>query len=257
VDFAKTVRAIVVESANPIHQGLLDRFILDGVDMSREELAPVWRDASNAEVWECPIYEAFLRAVHDVNRKLPRPERVRVLGGDSKIDWPRIERAEQLAPLLNRGANIRRIVAEEILDKHVKALAIYGSGHCVKIGGGFPGELADRYGIARMWCVWPLESAEEVKLAKTVLGFGAEPAYAAVAGTAWASRSASVLETLPADLTIGEVVDALVHHGVHDGESADRVVKADLAALEAKMGPELERRARLTREAVQLVKQRR
>jgi hypothetical protein len=101
--FPRTVRVIVIEFANPIHQDLLDSFIVDGVAMSREELAPIWRDASGAEVWESPIYEQFLRAVHDVNRGLQRGERVRVVGGDSTIDWARIVRAEDLVPLVNRG----------------------------------------------------------------------------------------------------------------------------------------------------------
>lgn len=85
--FAKTVRAVVVEMANPIHQDLLDRFILDTVPVSRDELAPIWRDATNPEVWESPIYEAFLRAIRSVNVRLPRDQRVRVIGGDSKVDW--------------------------------------------------------------------------------------------------------------------------------------------------------------------------
>jgi hypothetical protein len=64
---------------------------------------------------------------------------VRVRGGDGPIDWPKITRAEQLAPLLSRGGNIRKIIAEQVLDKKIKALAIYGSGYCVKSGMGFPG----------------------------------------------------------------------------------------------------------------------
>ena len=72
--------------ANPVHQALLDRFILDGVPMTRAQLAPIWRDATNPEVWESAIYEALLRAIHGVNVQLPRDQRVRVLGGDSKVD---------------------------------------------------------------------------------------------------------------------------------------------------------------------------
>src|SRR5207248_3607100 len=114
----------------------LDRFVLEGVPMTRRELAPIWRDATNPETWESPLYEQFLRAVRDVNLALPRERRVRVLGGDSKIDWAQIKTAEDLAPLVNRGGHIRNAIAEQILDKHLKALAIYGGGHCVKIGRG-------------------------------------------------------------------------------------------------------------------------
>jgi len=56
--------------ANPVQQPLLDRFILDGEPLSREQLAPVWRDATNPEMWEIPIYEEFLRATRDVNLRL-------------------------------------------------------------------------------------------------------------------------------------------------------------------------------------------
>ena len=49
--FPRTVRVIVVELANPVHQDLLDRFILDGAEMSREEIALIWRDATSPEVW--------------------------------------------------------------------------------------------------------------------------------------------------------------------------------------------------------------
>ncbi len=70
--FPATVRAVVVEMANPVHQDLLDRFILDGAAMSRDELAPIWRDATNPEVWESPIYEELLRAIRDVNKGLTR-----------------------------------------------------------------------------------------------------------------------------------------------------------------------------------------
>src|SRR5215510_6757404 len=42
-DFPRVAHTVVVEMANPVHQGLLDRFILDGAAMSREQLAPVWR----------------------------------------------------------------------------------------------------------------------------------------------------------------------------------------------------------------------
>jgi len=37
------LRVIVVEFANPVHQALLDRFIVDGDSMTREALSVVWR----------------------------------------------------------------------------------------------------------------------------------------------------------------------------------------------------------------------
>ena len=246
-DFPRTVRVIVIESANPVHQDLLDRFILDGAALSREELAPIWRDASGAEVWESPIYEQFLRAVRGVNVRLPRERRVRVLGGDSRIDWAQITTAEELVPLVNRGGNIRTIVAEQVLDPHVKGLAIYGAGHCSKVGGGFPGDLAGKYTAGRIWSIWPLFRTEGAQRGKEVFGLGAEPAYVVVNATPWASLPAADFlgrETL----SLGRVLDALVYHG----DVPDSVVRADLTVLRAAYRSERERRSRLIQEAFRL-----
>ena len=246
-DFPRTVRVVVIESGNPIHQDILDRFILEGAVMSREELAPVWRDATGAEVWESSIYEQFLRAVRDINLGLPRDQRVRVLGGDGKIDWSKITKPEELVPRLNRGGNIRNIIAEEILEPRVKGLAIYGAAHCTKVGGGFPGDLAGRYATNRMWSIWSL-SRGGVQEGRQVFGLDSEPAYIVVNGTRWATlHSARLLERFER-LTLGEVLDAIVYHG----SVPDSVVRADLTMLNTKYGPELQRRRRLMREAFEL-----
>ena len=130
--FARKVKTIIVESADALQQDLLDRFILDGENIPREKLRDVWKETSGREVWELPIYEAFLRSVQKVNMTLPRNERVRVLGGDN-------------SSIQNRGKFIRDEVSSEVLSKGMKALAIYGSAHCENRGMGFPGELSAQY----------------------------------------------------------------------------------------------------------------
>jgi uncharacterized iron-regulated protein len=132
-DFVKKVRLVMIESASVAHQDLLDRFIIDGQVMTREQLGVAWRDAVGSEVWSAPIYEAFLRAVQEVNSTVPKLQRVRVLAGDDPSEH-------------DRGKWIREAVARELLSKAaVKSLAIYGSGHCEQRGGSFPGELSDKY----------------------------------------------------------------------------------------------------------------
>jgi hypothetical protein len=242
---------IVVELANPVHQDLLDRFILDGAAMSREELAPIWRDATNPEVWESPIYEQLLRAIREVNLRLPRDKRVRVLGGDSKVDWSKITRPEELIPLMNRGGNIGDIIATQVLDAHVKALAIYGAGHCNKRGTGFPGELAGRYAKERMWSISPLIRTVGVEKGRAVFALAAEPAYIVVADSRWtATPVEQMLTPSLARFTMGQVYDAIVYHG----DVPDRVVGPDMAALRASMGPELDRRAKILADAVKIRK---
>ena len=250
--FARTVRAIVVELANPVHQDLLDRFALDGAAMSREELAPVWRDATNPEVWESPIYGELLRAVQEVNLRLPPSQRVRILAGDSKVDWSKITRGEELIPFMNRGGNIREIIATQVLDAHLKALAIYGAGHCNKRGTGFPGELADRFGKERFWSISPLIRTTGVEKGRVIFGLGAEPAYVLLAGSRWEAMPVEdMLTAALARFQMGQVYDAIVYHG----DVPDRVVAADMATLKARMGPELDRRARILADAVKIRKQ--
>jgi|GEM_PF-1520315 len=251
-DFPRTVRVVVVESANPVHQDLLDRFILDGASLSREALAPVWRDASGADVWESPLYEAFLRVVREVNLALPREQRVRVLGGDSPIDWSAITRPEQLVPLLNRGGNIRNIIARELLDQNVKALAIYGARHCDKIAMGFPGELAGQYAPGRMWSIEPLVGRDGPGRGRKRFGLGDAPAYVVVTGTSRTSVPAGDLVAVGPGLTLGDVLDAVVYHG----NVRDSVVRADLTVLNQAYGPELQRRRQLMNEAFKLWQQR-
>jgi hypothetical protein len=236
--FPRMVRVIVVESANPVHQAVLDHFILDGATLSREELAVVWRDASGAEVWESPIYEEFLRAVQELNAHLPRERRVRVLGGDSPIDWQSIKRPEDLVPLVNRGGNIRNIIAEQVLKQHIKGLAIYGANHCNKVGGGFPGDLAGRYEEGRMWSIEPFFRAAGARRAKELFGFGSQPAYTVISGTKWDATPAVDLLPVRPRFTLGDVLDAVVYHG----DVPDSVVRADLTVLNAKYGVEFRRR---------------
>jgi len=241
--FPRMVRQIIIESANPVHQDLLDRFALDGEPMIREQLAPIWRDASGAETWESPIYEQFLRAVQEANKKLPRGERVRVIGGDSPIDWSQIKTAEQLAPLVNRGGNIRKIIAEQALDPKIKTLAIYGAGHCEKRGGGFPGELEDRY-PGKIWAVSSFYKAAEGRRA---FNLGKEPQLLRITGTDRAKMASGKMFYSP-DVPLGGLFDAIVYHG----DVWDEVVLADLRELDAKYNAELTRRGNLIREALAL-----
>ncbi len=121
--FTRKVRVIMIESASVTRQDVLDRFVLEGDEMPRDKLRVVWSEASGAEVWESPIYEAFIRAVQKVNLKLPAEQRVRLLAGDNPKQS-------------NRRRFIREAVAREILDKGLKGLTIYGAGPLRKPGDG-------------------------------------------------------------------------------------------------------------------------
>ena len=198
-DFVRKVDVIIAECANVQHQDILDRFFLDGEDMPREKLRVVWSDAEGADVWELPIYEAFLRAIRTANLVVPRDQRVRVIGGDD----PR----EQ-----NRGKFIRDAVSREILDKGLKGLAIYGAGHCQCRGMGFPGELGGEY-PGRIWAAFNFFDVDE---GRRVLGLGDEPMLIPITGTERAKIPAVRMFFMGKyndPVTLGSIANAIVYYG--------------------------------------------
>lgn len=118
-DFAKKVRSIVVEFGSTTEQSTLDRYIR-GENISPSQLAQVWKTTTQARngVWDSPIYADFLATIRDVNSKLPADRRIRVFGGDP---GPGDNRSRETAAV--------SVLKEQVLQKHGKALVIYGAAH--------------------------------------------------------------------------------------------------------------------------------
>ena len=118
-DFPKKVRSIVVEFASTTEQPTLDRYIR-GESVPRAQLEQVWKTTTQAAngVWDDPIYPDFFAAVRDVNSKLPADARIRVFGGDP---GPGDNRSRETAAV--------SVLKEQVLQKHGKALVIYGAAH--------------------------------------------------------------------------------------------------------------------------------
>jgi len=118
-DFPKKVRSIVVEFASTTEQPTLDRYIR-GENISRAQLAQVWKTTTQVDnrVWDDPIYADLFAAVRDVNSKLPADARIRVFGGDP---GPRDNRSRETAAVA--------VLKEQVLQRHAKALVIYGAAH--------------------------------------------------------------------------------------------------------------------------------
>jgi hypothetical protein len=139
-DFAKKVRSIVVEFGSTSEQSTLDRYIR-GENVSRTQLEQVWKTTTQAPngVWDSPIYADFFAAVRDVNSKLPAGARVRVFGGDP---GPGDHRSREIAAV--------SILKEEVLQKHDKALVIYGAAHFYRtMPGDYLSSMGEDIGIAR------------------------------------------------------------------------------------------------------------
>lgn len=139
--FAATVDVVLVEFASPLHQELLDRFVVGGEELDRTALRPLWLDAGLGEFWESPVYEELLRAIREVNLGLPPAERVRVVAGAAPVDWSAVDSAEGLVPYLDRQRIFAARATEVVLAPGLQGLAVYGAAHCARDGAGFPAAL--------------------------------------------------------------------------------------------------------------------
>ena len=117
--FAKKVHSIVVEFASTTEQATLDRYIR-GEDIPLTQLEQVWKTTTQAAngIWESPVYLEFFEAVRDVNAKLRPDQQIRVFGGDP---GPEDHRTRETAAV--------DVIEQRVLQKHGKALVIYGAAH--------------------------------------------------------------------------------------------------------------------------------
>jgi hypothetical protein len=139
-DFAKSVRSVVIECGSTSEQSTLDRYIR-GENVSRAELERVWKTTTQAANGFCdaPVYADFLAAVRDVNSKLPADTRIRVLGGDP---GPGDSRSRETAAA--------SVLKDQVLQKHGKALMIYGAAHFYLTGPpAYLASMGDDIGLAR------------------------------------------------------------------------------------------------------------
>jgi Haem-binding uptake, Tiki superfamily, ChaN len=140
-DFAKKVRSIVVEFGSTTEQSTLDRYIR-GENISRAQLEQVWKTTTQPgpQIAQNPIYADFFAAVRDVNSRLPADARIRVFGGDP---GPGDNRSRETAAV--------SVLKEQVLQKHGKALVIYGAAHFYRTAPtDYLSSMGEDIGIVRM-----------------------------------------------------------------------------------------------------------
>jgi enterochelin esterase-like enzyme len=134
--FQRTVDDIVVEFASGQSQALLDRYIVNGDSLPPDTLRTIWRNTSKVASWDSPVYARWLAAIREVNRHLPATHRLRVLAGDTPVDWSRIRTPADWAALGPNDVSFARVIRDEVLAKHHKAFVVLGSNHLGR-GGSF------------------------------------------------------------------------------------------------------------------------
>jgi hypothetical protein len=132
-EFQETVQDIVIEFASQNNQPLLDRYIA-GENVPIEDVRHIWRDTTKVASWESPIYADWLRAIREVNQGRPAARRLRVLAGDTAIDWSKIQTHSDWAALGDNNISISNVVISQVLEKKHHALVVLGSNHVTKSG---------------------------------------------------------------------------------------------------------------------------
>jgi len=126
--FSAAVNDIVVEFGNAHYQGVIDRFV-QGEPVADDELRKVWQDTTQrGPVWDRPIYEAFYRAVREVNATLPVERRLRVLLGDPPLDWA----SPQGSGPARTDDFPASVIQREVLARKRRALVIFGGMHLLR-----------------------------------------------------------------------------------------------------------------------------
>jgi hypothetical protein len=128
--FAETIGNVVVEFGGESSQGIIDRFVV-GEDVPVNELRRVWTETPGWVPGPTRLgYINFFANVRAANVALPPERRIKVWLGEPKIDWSKINSLQDLDPYIaQRDNNYIRIIGDEILKKHKKALLIIGTSH--------------------------------------------------------------------------------------------------------------------------------
>jgi hypothetical protein len=128
--FAANIGNIVVEFGGESYQGTIDRYVA-GEDVPIDELRRVWTETPGWVPGAMRLgYINVFANIRAANLQLPPERRIKVWLGEPKIDWSKINTFPDLQPYLEqRDPNYFRIIRDEILEKHKKALLIIGTGH--------------------------------------------------------------------------------------------------------------------------------
>jgi hypothetical protein len=130
-DFQETVQDIVVEFASRNNQAMLDKYV-SGADVPQSDVKRIWRDTTKVASWESPIYANWLAVIRQVNQGLPPSHRLRVLAGDTSIEWSQIHTHDEWAALGDNNVSFADVITKEVLAKNHHALVVLGAGHLTK-----------------------------------------------------------------------------------------------------------------------------
>ena len=151
--FQDVANDIVVEFGNARYQDIMDKFV-GGEDVPYALVRQVWENTTAPiHVWDVPIYEQFFRTVRTVNAHLTPEHRLRVVLGDSPIDWDAVHSREDIRQFANRDQWATEVIKREVVAKKRRALIVYGGLHLTRPGRSLDG-LLEAEGTEPIFTIW-------------------------------------------------------------------------------------------------------
>ena len=130
--FADTVDDIVMEFGNSLYQQAVDRYV-SGEDIPLQEVEGAWRDTVASVGPPSPVYASLYEAVRETNLKRKGKHQIRILCGDSPIDWKQVKQSTDILPYLRtREQSYAGVVETQVIARHHHALLIMGSFHFLR-----------------------------------------------------------------------------------------------------------------------------
>lgn len=124
--FPAAFPTIVVEFGNSLYQKTIDRYLV-GENVSNNELRKVWQDTTVPMAWDSPLYSEFFQTVRDVNKRLPKAQKIRVLLGDPPVDWSKVNDVAGFEPFMDRDAFYAEVMSQNCGLK--RCLLVCGANH--------------------------------------------------------------------------------------------------------------------------------
>lgn len=178
--FQRRATDVLVEWGNPVHQALVDSYLLKLDPVLLDSLRPVWVDTDAPQLWgRLPLIPEFYAAVRSINTRLDPTRRIRILGGCEPIDWSAVHATTDVAmyPFKNNWA--AHVIAEHFApNPERRLLVVYGDAHIHHNGGNLMGNLYSTIDRADLFVVGTIDAPEpENAGALSRLGDPAHPFY--------------------------------------------------------------------------------
>jgi len=124
--FPAVFPTIIVEFGNALYQKTIDRY-LAGENVSSRDLSIVWQNTTTPRAWDSPLYSEFFETVREVNKRLPKTQKLRIFLGDPPVDWSMVKDAADFKPFMDRDAFYAEVMARNC--GHERCLLICGGEH--------------------------------------------------------------------------------------------------------------------------------